>query len=142
MATISLGVSSPILELNATKHLLWSGAVKMQDLKTSPVSLFANSPTCIFPWLLAKAMSDQLLMIPWLLLLLFCAIVVSPLRAADLSELRSNSTTNHTANFGGGESPLLGWGYIPNPKSGGGGVLVYPPLLHTQWILQKIGRRG
>lgn len=59
---ISLGVNSPILDEKATK--VWSSPfVKTQLLKSSPVPLLANSPTCILPKIRANEMRDQLFLI-------------------------------------------------------------------------------
>nr|DAU16043.1 MAG TPA: hypothetical protein [Caudoviricetes sp.] len=47
-------------------------------MKTSPVSLLANSPTCILPFILANANKDHEFLIPCITGPLLVAIILSP----------------------------------------------------------------
>lgn len=133
MAVISLGLSSPSLELKATKVRAPSGEVKTMLLNSSLLSPLVKVPTCMQgPLAFAKEMRDQELTMVDL------EFAISGRHASNcMYVLRVNTdwmkdAANFLTNFSCGFSTQakMPRGYYPNPNYDRGGVCTYIRFIH------------
>ena len=146
-AASSLAVSAPSFGEKLTKVLVLSVSVNATAGYCSPVLPLVQSPTLtpLEPNSLANATKDQLFLIDELLFVMLFAswqgLMLVPGIVPQVLSLEACMQMDACSRTPASEGLLCftltpSWpgtpqGVYPNPSNGGGGVLYYPPLLHT-----------